>query len=201
LWTRYNAGERTIYGIDFPEGLHKNQALPAPIITPTTKAEQGGHDQRITSAEIVESGLVQAELWQAVCEAAVADFRRGQEIAGRAGLMLVDTKYEFGLTPAGDLVLIDEVHTPDSSRFWLAETYDERIAAGDEPDNFDKEYVRLYYAAHGYRGEGEPMPLPDDLAAELSQRYIHTYERLTGETFVPGSYPVAERIEEALGSM
>lgn len=198
LWTRYNAGERTIYGIDFPEGLHKNQALPAPIITPTTKAEQGGHDQRITSAEIVDSGLVEAELWQRVCEAAVAVFQRGQEIAGRAGLMLVDTKYEFGLTPGGELVLIDEVHTPDSSRFWLADTYDERVAAGDEPDNFDKEYVRLYYAAHGYRGEGEPMPLPDELAAELSGRYIHTYERLTGEKFMPGAYPAAERIERAM---
>ena len=146
LWYRYSQGERSIYGIDFPDGLNKNDPLPAPIITPTTKAPDGGHDERITSAEVVSHGLVEAELWEEVCEAAVAVFRRGQAIAQRAGLILVDTKYEFGVDPHGQLVLIDEVHTPDSSRFWRAASYPERHAAGEEPENFDKEFIRLYYA-------------------------------------------------------
>jgi len=123
LWFRYSQGERNIYGIDFPDGLKKNDALPTPIITPTTKAQDGGHDERITSAEIVERGLVPQELWEQVCAAAIAVFQRGQEIARRGGLILVDTKYEFGVTDAGELVLIDEMHTPDSSRFWTAESY------------------------------------------------------------------------------
>ncbi|MCB0258017.1 MAG: phosphoribosylaminoimidazolesuccinocarboxamide synthase, partial [Anaerolineae bacterium] len=176
LWYRYSQGERNIYGIDFPDGLQKNDALSTPIITPTTKASDGGHDERITNAQVVSLGLVEAALWRRVSEVAVAIFQRGQEIARRAGLILVDTKYEFGLTPNGDLVLIDEVHTPDSSRFWIADTYAARKTAGQEPENFDKEYVRLYYAAQGYRGDGDPMPLPVDLANELSQRYIRTYE-------------------------
>ncbi|MCB0092085.1 MAG: phosphoribosylaminoimidazolesuccinocarboxamide synthase [Caldilineaceae bacterium] len=198
LWYRYSQGERNIYGIDFPDGLQKNDALSTPIITPTTKASDGGHDERITNAQVVSLGLVEAALWRRVSEVAVAIFQRGQEIARRAGLILVDTKYEFGLTPNGDLVLIDEVHTPDSSRFWIADTYAARKTAGQEPENFDKEYVRLYYAAQGYRGDGDPMPLPVDLANELSQRYIRTYEMLTGRAFERGETPVAARIARNL---
>ncbi len=204
LWYRYSQGERNIYGMDFPDGLRKNDALPEPIITPTTKAQDGGHDERITSAEIVDRGLVPAHLWAQVSEAAIAVFQRGQAIARRGGLILVDTKYEFGLTDDGELVLIDEMHTPDSSRFWTAESYEKLTAGGTEntegkePENFDKEFIRLYYAAHGYRGEGEPFPMPEALAVQAAERYIRTYEMLTGKAFEPGEYPAGPRIERNL---
>ncbi len=214
LWYQYSQGERHIYGLEFPDGLRKNDPLPQPIITPTTKAEKGGHDERITSAEVVEHGLVEARLWDAVSEAALALFRRGQEIAAKSGLLLVDTKYEFGLADNGELLLIDEVHTPDSSRFWTAESYEkinkehEQAAEEDtgedtgieksEPQNLDKEFVRLAYATQGYRGDGPPAPLPDDLAQQTAQRYIRSYELLTGRAFEPGEMPVAERVEQNL---
>jgi phosphoribosylaminoimidazole-succinocarboxamide synthase len=198
LWHRYSQGERRIYGLDFPDGLQKNDPLPAPIITPTTKAADGGHDERITPDKIVSQGLVDAQVWQHVSDVAVRLFLRGQELARKSGLILVDTKYEFGLDPNGDLVLIDEVHTPDSSRFWLAESYPTRHAAGIEPENFDKEFVRLYYVAHGYRGDGAPFPLPDELAVQAAERYIRTFEMMTGEGFVPGELPAAPRIARAV---
>ena len=198
LWHQYSLGNRTIYGIEFPDGLRKNDALSTPIITPTTKARDGGHDERITSAEVVEQGLVTVSIWEQVSAAAIALFTRGQTLARRGGLILVDTKYEFGLAPDGAVVLIDEVHTPDSSRFWIAATYAVRIAAGQEPDNFDKEFIRLYYGAHGYRGEGEPFPLPPDLAVQAAARYIRTYEMLTGESLAPGAWPAGPRIEATL---
>lgn len=194
LWHQYNLGNRTIYGIDFPDGLRKNDALPSPVITPTTKARDGGHDERITSAEVVQSGLVTAPVWAKVCEVALALFRRGQELARRGGLILVDTKYEFGLTPDGSILLIDEVHTPDSSRFWKADSYEARVAAGQEPENFDKEFVRLAYAEQGYRGDGVPPAMPATLWAAASQRYIAIYEMLTGRAFAPAAYPVGPRL-------
>ncbi|MFN2284663.1 MAG: phosphoribosylaminoimidazolesuccinocarboxamide synthase [Anaerolineae bacterium] len=197
LWYRYSLGERTIYGYDFPDGLQKNDALPAPIITPTTKGE---HDERITCAEVVERGLLDAETWEQVQAAALAIFARGQAIAREGGLILVDTKYEFGRAPDGRVMLIDEVHTPDSSRFWIADTYEAQRAAGEEPDNFDKEFLRLWYAEHGYRGDGEPPAPTDDLIAQVSQRYIACYEKLTGKAFVPGAYPAEERITKVLHS-
>jgi phosphoribosylaminoimidazole-succinocarboxamide synthase len=198
LWYRYSQGERNIYGIDFPDGLQKNDALLAPIITPTTKARDGGHDERITSAEVVSSGLVEASLWQQVSEAAIAVFQRGQAIAQQGGLILVDTKYEFGVDVNGKLTLIDEVHTPDSSRFWRADTYSERHSAGLEPENFDKEFIRLFYADKGYRGDGDPFPMPPDLAVQAAERYITTYEMLTGSIFNPGTIPAAPRILETM---
>lgn len=201
LWYRYSQGERTIYGIDFPDGLSKNDPLPEPIITPTTKARDGGHDERITSAEVVAQGLVDPETWAQVQAAAVSLFRRGQEIARQGGLILVDTKYEFGLSDDGEVLLIDEVHTPDSSRYWIADSYAARHAAGDEPENFDKEFIRLYYAAHGYRGEGDPFPLPAELAIQAAERYIRTYEMITGKGFEAGAYPVAERVRGNLERM
>lgn len=198
LWVQYSLGHRTIYGIDFPDGLRKNDPLPTPIITPTTKARDGGHDERITGAEVVAGRLVAAPMWDKVCEAAILLFRRGQQLARRAGLILVDTKYEFGIAPDGELVLIDEVHTPDSSRFWIAATYTDRTAAGQEPDNFDKEFIRLHYAAQGYRGEGEPFALPAELAVQAAARYIRTFEMLTGQEFAPGDWPAGPRIEANL---
>jgi|CXWL01.1.fsa_nt_gi phosphoribosylaminoimidazole-succinocarboxamide synthase len=198
LWYRYSLGEREIYGHRFPEGLRKNERLPEPIITPTTKGGPTGHDERLTRAEVVSNGLLDARAWDEVQQAALAIFKRGQLIAGKAGLILVDTKYEFGRTPDGKLLLIDEAHTPDSSRFWKADTYEERLAAGQEPENFDKEFVRLAYAERGYRGDGDPPPAPDSLWVSASQRYIAIYEMLTGQQFAPGCYPVQSRLIENL---
>lgn len=194
LWYRYSLGERDIYGYRFPDGLRKNDALPEPIITPTTKGVGAAHDERLTCAEVVEQGWLDAATWDEVQAAALAVFKRGQEIARRAGLILVDTKYEFGRAPDGRLLLIDEVHTPDSSRFWKAESYAARFAAGEEPENFDKEFVRIAYAERGYRGDGEPPVMPAEVWAAASQRYIAIYEMLTGQTFVPGEYPVEPRL-------
>ncbi len=198
LWYRYSLGEREIYGYTFPEGLTKNQQLPEPIITPTTKGGVTGHDERLTCAEVVETGLLEAATWEQVQAAALAIFKRGQELARKSGLILVDTKYEFGRTPDGRVLLIDEVHTPDSSRFWKADTYQAQVAAGQEPENFDKEFVRIAYAEKGYRGEGEIPAMPAELWASASQRYITIYEMLTGESFVPGAYPVEPRLVENL---
>jgi phosphoribosylaminoimidazole-succinocarboxamide synthase len=198
LWYRYSLGERNIYGYTFPEGLQKNARLPEPIITPTTKGGATGHDERLTCAEVVEKGLLDAKTWDQVQAAALAIFKRGQEIANKAGMILVDTKYEFGIASDGSVVLIDEVHTPDSSRFWKADTYEARFAAGEDPENFDKEFVRIAYAEKGYRGDGEIPEMPDELWASASERYITIYELLTGKTFESGVYPVEQRLKENL---
>jgi phosphoribosylaminoimidazole-succinocarboxamide synthase len=194
LWYRYAQGEREIYGYTFEDGLQKNQALPQAIITPTTKGGPSGHDERLTCAEVVEHGWLDAETWEQVQAAALSLFSFGQQAAGQAGLILVDTKYEFGRTQDGQVVLIDEIHTPDSSRFWKADSYPERFEAGLEPENFDKEFVRLAYAEQGYRGDGNPPEIADDLWVAVSQRYIAIYEILTGQQFQPGEYPVAPRM-------
>jgi len=194
LWYRYSLGERNIYGYDFPEGLQKNAALPEPIITPTTKGGATGHDERLTCAEVVEKGLLDKQTWDQVQAAALAVFKRGQEIANKAGIILVDTKYEFGRAADGSVLLIDEVHTPDSSRFWKAETYKERFAVGEDPENFDKEFVRIAYAEKGYRGDGDAPSMPVELWSSASERYITIYELLTGKTFEAGEYPVEQRL-------
>lgn len=198
LWTAYAAGERTIYGIDFPDGMRKNDPLPEAIITPTTKADQGGHDEPITELDIVASGLVDAALWDEVRTVALAVFERGREVAAEAGLVLVDTKYEFGLDADGVLTIIDEVHTPDSSRYWRAATVEARRGAGDEPENLDKEYVRLAYIRDGYDKVSEPWPLSEALAVEAAGVYQETYAALTGQRFAPAEYPAAERVVAAL---
>lgn len=194
LWTLYERGERRPYGISLPDGLRKNDRLPQPILTPTTKAARGQHDERITRDEIVARGLVSAAMWAEVEATALAVFARGQEVAARAGLILVDTKYEFGLVD-GQLVLIDEVHTPDSSRYWTVTSYQPN---GAEPENLDKEFLRRWYADQGYRGEGKPPVMPPDFVARVAARYISAYERLTGSTFSPGAQPAAARIVQSL---
>jgi phosphoribosylaminoimidazole-succinocarboxamide synthase len=193
LWTLYAAGERRPYGIPLPDGLQKNDPLPTPIITPTTKATGGAHDERLTRDQILDRGLVEKLLWGQVEQAAVAIFARGQEVARQAGLILVDTKYEFGLVNKR-LVLIDEVHTPDSSRYWTLESY----GHGKEPANFDKEFLREWFAAQGYRGDGTPPVMPPEIIAQVAERYVRAYERLTGTAFVPGEQPAAERIARNL---
>jgi phosphoribosylaminoimidazole-succinocarboxamide synthase len=198
LWRRYELGERIIYGQRFPEGLRKNEKLPHPVITPTTKGGPTGHDERLEPREVVEKGLLDADSWARIQDAAIALFERGSRIAGQAGLILVDTKYEFGFDPSGEIMLIDEIHTPDSSRFWLADTYMERFEKGLEPESRDKEFVRLAYAGLGYRGDGEPPALPPSVWAQTSLLYQNLYERLTGLDFVPASYPASPRVLEAL---
>jgi len=198
LWYRYSLGEREIYGYRFPENLRKNERLPEPIITPTTKGGVTGHDERLTCAEVVEKGLLDAVTWDQVQSAALAIFKRGQQVALQAGLILVDTKYEFGRANDGRVVLIDEVHTPDSSRFWKADTYEDCFVSGSEPENFDKEFVRLAYAEKGYRGDGEIPEMPDALWVAASERYIGIYEMLTGQIFEPGLYPIEPRLADNL---
>lgn len=194
LWRRYELGERDIYGYHFGSGLKKNQQLAEPIITPTTKGSPTGHDERLTCVEVVEKGYLDAKSWDTIQSAALAIFKRGQQFALTAGMILVDTKYEFGLSPDGQIMLIDEVHTPDSSRFWKADTYQSRFDSALEPENFDKEFIRRQYADLGYRGEGEPPAMPSALWIQASQRYIQIYEMLTGTTFIPGNYPVNPRV-------
>jgi phosphoribosylaminoimidazole-succinocarboxamide synthase len=198
LWQQYADGARTIYGHQFPDGLLKNSVLPNALVTPTTKAEDGGHDEPLTVADVISRRLVQPQLWGETVEAALRLFQRGQQIAAKAGLILADTKYEFGLDDEGRLMLIDEMHTPDSSRYWVADSYEERLTAGEEPESLDKEVVRRALLATGYRGDGAPPALPDDVWQATSARYINAYERLTGTTFQPGAYPVGPRILEHL---
>ncbi len=195
MWTLYDAGERVIYGHAFPDGLQKNDPLPEPLITPTTKAGPGEHDERLTCAEVLARGFLDAETWEAVQNAALTLFRRGQGVARSAGFLLVDTKYEFGRAADGTLLLIDEVHTPDSSRYWKVEGLE-----SETPDQWDKEFVRLWYAAQGYRGDGQPPPLPEDVIVEAARRYIGLFEGLTGQTFEPAAYPSATRIAQVLQS-
>ena len=194
LWTMYQSGARDVYGHTLPDGLHKNDALSEAIVTPTTKAEQGGHDAPITAQEIVTRGLVNADLWAQVERVALALFARGQQVARDAGLILVDTKYEFGLID-GELTLIDELHTPDSSRYWVADSYGRDSS---NPESFDKEFLRLWFAQRGYNGDGVPPVMPPEFVAQVAGRYIAAYERLTGLEFKAGKTPAAARILERL---
>lgn len=185
--TRYLAGDRLMYGHRFADGLQPHELLARAIITPTTKAGAGEHDEPIAPDEVVERGLVTREQWAVIVDAALRLFDRGCECARAAGLILADTKYEFGLDARGEVILIDEMHTPDSSRLWVGSTYDGRIAAGREPESLDKEPVRLALAASGWRGTGAVPDLGADVIAATSQRYVQAYETLTGESFVPAA--------------
>jgi len=184
LWTVYNKGQREYCGNVFPDGLRKNDKLPANVLTPTTKAAD--HDEPISPAEIVSRGLMTQAQWDEASSKALELFAFGQEVAARNGMLLVDTKYEMGLDADGDVVLIDEVHTPDSSRWWVAGTYEPRHAAGEEPENIDKEFLRLWFAANCDPYKDAVLPeAPQELVEELSRRYVQLYETITGETFVP----------------
>jgi len=197
LWTLYSKGVERPYGLDLPKGLAKNDPLPHPVVTPTTKAEAGAHDERVTEDEIVSRGLVSAEQWHHVQQVALSVFEHGRRRATSVGLVLVDTKYEFGLID-GNLALIDEVHTPDCSRYWTADGLESARKTGAEPENYDKEYLRLWFARQGYKGEGPVPSLPDDFVADLAARYIWIYERLTGRGFEAATRPAGPRIRKAL---
>ncbi len=197
LWTLYRDGVDRPYGLDLPEGLVKNQRLPEPVITPTTKAARGEHDERLTSAEVIDRGLVEPALWEKVCATALALFARGTALAAANGMILVDTKYEFGLID-GELVVIDEIHTPDSSRYWHAGTYDACMESGREPEGLDKEYLRRWLASQGYLGDGPPPEVPEEVVVECARRYVAAFENITGTEFVAGAQPVAPRLEASL---
>lgn len=186
IWGSYEKGERIIYGLKFLDGLKKNQKLKTPIITPTTKAEKG-HDQRLTEKEILQKRIVSRKIYSQMKKTALRLFKKGTIICAKAGIILVDTKYEFGLDEKGKLMLIDEIHTPDSSRFWIKKTYSERFKKGLEPENYDKEFLRLWFKKKGYSGEGKPPKMPDEFIAKVSQRYISIYEKITGKKFKKNS--------------
>jgi len=200
IWPMYERGERVLYGHEFPDGLVKNQKLPGTILTPTTKAAQGEHDAPITAIEIVEQNLLSQDQWDKLAELSLAIFARGREIANDNGLILVDTKYEFGLDRDGHITLADEIHTPDSSRYWIADSYAGRLDAGDEPESLDKEFLRLWI-----RGICDPYkdPIPEIPAAtlmEFSGKYVDLYERVTGLDFQKPTMetPMADRIRSCL---
>jgi phosphoribosylaminoimidazole-succinocarboxamide synthase len=196
IWPMYRRGERRLYGIDFPDGLVKNAKLPATILTPTTKGALGSHDVPITPAEIVAKGMLSQARWDELARVSLALFQRGREIAAKHGLILVDTKYELGLDRDGRLTLGDEVHTPDSSRYWIAGSYAARFAKGEEPESLDKEFLRLWIAARcdPYK---EPIPaIPPDTLLEFSGKYIALFELVTGLAFEPPPLdrPIRDRI-------
>lgn len=198
LWTHYKDGERDFGDFVLPDGMKKNQKLEKNLLTPTTKSDE--HDRPLTSKEILSEGLMSAELWKEVSEITLQLFKRGQEIALKKGLILVDTKYEFGIDENGKLMLIDEIHTPDSSRYWKANSYQERINQGLEPEYFDKEFLRLWFKDHCDPYKDEVLPkAPLELVAELSRRYIEIYETITGKPFEHDfSQSIIERITKNL---
>ncbi len=196
-WTAYVKGERMFCGNELPEGMKKNQMFPEPIITPTTKSEE--HDENISAEEIVKQELMTQEQWDYVADKTKKIFQRGQEIAAKNGLILVDTKYEFGHDEEGNIYLIDEIHTPDSSRFWMKDSYEQRFSEGREPENIDKEFLRLWFKENCDPYKNEDLPdAPEELVVELSKRYIQLYEMITGQEFKAETGDVKERIEHNL---
>lgn len=200
IWPMYERGERLMYGHRFPDGLVKNEKLPETIITPTTKAAADAHDEPTTAEDLIASGAFSQAQWDALAATSLALFARGQGIAAKNGLILVDTKYEFGTDETGTITLADEVHTPDSSRYWIAESYDDRLATGQEPESLDKEFLRLWITA---RCDPYTDPLPDIPAETLrafSDKYIRLYEQVTGQSFDKPALgvPVRDRVRANL---
>jgi phosphoribosylaminoimidazole-succinocarboxamide synthase len=212
LWRDYLAGKAGAYGIEWPKGLKKDQKLDRPIITPSTKAEYGKHDEPISEKEILDRKIVAPEVWKEATAIAERLFQRGQEWAATRGLILVDTKYEMGIIAeeggeasaeqsGGKLVVIDEIHTPDSSRYWVAGGYAGRFAKGEDQEMLDKENIRQWLIKeHGFSGHGTPPPLTDEVRVMLARKYIDVYERLTGETFTSGVGSVEDRIKRNLAA-
>ncbi len=196
-WVNYSQGVRSFCGNSLPEGLVKNQRLPSgPILTPTTKGE---HDELIAPSEIVARGFATKAQWDEISEKALALFRRGQEFAAARGLILVDTKYEMGFDKGGTLTLADEVHTPDSSRYWIASSYEQRLAQGLEPESLDKEFFRLWLREQGFEYGGSKPQITDEVRVMLALKYIDLYERMTGERFVVPKEPdIAGRLQRNL---
>ena len=200
ILTKYRNGERQMYGMTLPEGLRDNAVLPQPIITPTSKAFDGGHDEPLSGDEILAQGLLTADQWETVSHYALALFARGQARAAANGLILVDTKYEFGTDADGTIILADEIHTPDSSRYWIADSYQASFEAGQRPKSFDKDFVRAWVTERcdPYK---DPVPdIPAELVEQTSKVYIEAFETITGKSFVPdlSGATVLDRIRENL---
>lgn len=191
-WRDYEKG-KLISGVGLPSGMRPSQRMPKVVLTPSTKAEQGKHDMPISEKEIVSSGIVSKELWDQVHETALQLFAVGEEVADRQGLILVDTKYEFGVYQ-GKLILADEIHTLDSSRYWVKKTYNERFEKGEAPEMLDKEPVRQWLITQGFMGEGQPPPFSDEKRVEIARHYISSYDKITGQTFTPSVDSFSRRV-------
>ncbi len=201
IWPKYNKGTREMYGINFPEGLVKNQKLPETILTPTTKdSGPDGHDLPITPIEIVKQNLLTQNTWDELASKSLEMFSRGREIAAKNGLILVDTKYEFGIDSSGNIKVADEVHTPDSSRYWIAESYSKRMDEKKEPDSLDKEFLRLWISERCNPYKDSIPNIPTETLNEFSKKYISLYEKVTGEIFIRPDMDksIIERIKENL---
>lgn len=200
IWSMYKKGRREMYGHRFPDGMRENQRLATPIITPTTKAFDAGHDEELTATEIVEQKLLTRAQWDEVSDKALALFARGRAMAAERGLILVDTKYEFGFDEAGDILLADEIHTPDSSRYWFAGSYPERFAAGERPESFDKDFVRSWVTARCDPYTQDIPEIPGDVVLQAARVYIEAGETITGQPFVvpAEAIPVLDRIRANL---
>ena len=199
IWTAYEKGERVYCGHRLPEGLQQHEPLPAPLLTPTTKAPKGQHDELISRDEIIERGEVPADVYDAAAEICGRLFAAGQAHAEKRGLILVDTKYELGVDDDGTIVVIDEIHTPDSSRYWYRDRYERALADGHNPEALDKEYVRRWLIDQGWRGEGPQPELTLEVRCEAARRYIEAYEQITGTDFKPDTEPPESRIRRNLG--
>lgn len=199
ILTKYKAGERAMYGVALPDGMRDNEKLPESIITPTSKAFDGGHDEPLSPEEILDQKLLTPEQWRTVSRHALALFQRGQELSARNGLILADTKYEFGTDREGNIILADEIHTPDSSRFWIADSYDRAFAAGERPKSFDKDFIRAWVVERCDPYKDEIPEIPADLIAQTSDVYIQAYGMITGRTFERDLNPQPlEAIRQAL---
>ena len=185
ILTLYKKGERQMYGITLPDGMRDNEKLPTPIITPTSKEFDGGHDEPLTPSEIVDKKLLTSEQWDTLSRYALALFSRGQQLAAERGLILVDTKYEFGTDENGTIILADEIHTPDSSRYWIADSYRTSFEKGERPQSFDKDFVRAWVAERCDPYIDDIPEIPQTLVEETSRVYMKAYEAITGEAFVP----------------
>lgn len=199
IWRAYEGGARTFCGHALPDGLPEHGKLPSTIVTPSTKAAKGEHDRSVSKDELFAMGAIEPELFEQLQAQVLALFEHGRRLAASRGLLLVDTKYELGRRADGTVVLIDEIHTPDSSRYWYADSYESAMSRGEAPKALDKEFLRRWLVSQGFTGDGTPPPLPDDLRAEAARRYIETYEIVTGEAFEPDMGPPVERLRKNLG--
>ena len=199
IWRAYDAGRREFCGHHLPAGLRKHERLPDNILTPSTKAPKGEHDLSVSKDWLIAHGLIDAERFATLERRCLALFAAGQAIAAARGLILVDTKYELGVRDDGEVVLIDEIHTPDSSRYWYADSYPGAMARGEDPRSLDKEFLRRWLVEHGFRGDGPPPVLPDEIRLEAARRYIEVYELLTGRPFAADPEPPLPRLRRTLG--
>ncbi|APR99356.1 phosphoribosylaminoimidazolesuccinocarboxamide synthase [Pajaroellobacter abortibovis] len=198
MWVHYQAGERVFCGYVLPEGLRRNQRLNKPLLTPSTKAPAGQHDQSCSREEILRQSGLPADAFDEAAALAMLLFEAAEKRCAESGLLLVDTKYEFGRTPDGKVVVIDEIHTPDSSRLWKADSYEERLNAGEEPESLDKDFIRHYFQTQGFHGEGPIPPFPDAIRVEAARRYVQIFEQLTGVPFEPNTENPHTRLQNNL---